>query len=146
MIERLRKRADFKAAATGRRFHTSRLTMQRGDVRDGQHETGKDEAGAQDARLGFTVTKKCGHSPVRNRIRRRLREAARLSEASLAPLRCDLVVVGRRDVLTAPFETLIDDMKRAAAVLSKPRKEPRQQRPQPATAPPDRRPVSPEQD
>lgn len=115
MIERLRKRADFKAAATGRRFHTSRLTLQRREHAD-------DENGARDARLGFTVTKKCGHSPARNRIRRRLREAARLSEAALAPLRCDLVIVGRRDVLTAPFHSLIDDMKRAAAVLSKPPK------------------------
>ena len=34
-------------------------------------------------RFGFTVTKKVGNSVIRNRIRRRLREAVRLTDFSL---------------------------------------------------------------
>jgi ribonuclease P protein component len=80
-FERLKKRSDFVAAASGRRFHTERMTVQglRRDDADGM-------------RIGLTVTKRVGHATERTRIKRRLREAtrlavARLSEARLAEAR-----------------------------------------------------------
>ncbi|MEG2118875.1 MAG: ribonuclease P protein component, partial [Pseudoflavonifractor sp.] len=45
-------------------------------------------------RLGFTVSVKLGHAVVRNRIRRRLREAYRTNEVRFRP-GYDIVVVGR---------------------------------------------------
>lgn len=45
-------------------------------------------------RLGVTVSKKVGNSPTRNHIKRRIREAFRLTRPSL-PVGFDLVVVAR---------------------------------------------------
>jgi ribonuclease P protein component len=65
VVERLRRRADFLAAAKGRRAATRTLVLQ-------ARHTGLDRA-----RLGFTVSRKVGGAVQRNRVRRRLREAAR---------------------------------------------------------------------
>ena len=117
-VRRLRRRPDFLAAAGGRRFHTDRLTAQgrlraTDEVRDGGPAVG--------LHLGFTVTKRVGHAPERNRIRRRLRRAVDLAAVDLAACACDVVVVARRPSLDAPFETLVDDLRRALAVVTKPR-------------------------
>ena len=70
------------------------------------------------ARVGFTVTKKVGNAVVRNRTKRRLREAAAivLRDQALrdAPL-CgvDLVLIGRAGTRSRKFRALIDDIGRA---------------------------------
>ena len=57
------------------------------------------------ARLGLTVPRAIGGSVVRNRIKRRLREAFRLHRAELNP-RWDIVLNPRRTALAAPFADL----------------------------------------
>lgn len=57
-------------------------------------------------RVGFTVTKKHGNAVERNRMRRRLKEAVRLSAGFAMKPGHDYVVVARRELLTAPFERL----------------------------------------
>ncbi len=57
-------------------------------------------------RVGFTVTKKHGNAVERNRMRRRLKEAVRLSAGFAMQPGHDYVIVARRDVLGASFETL----------------------------------------
>lgn len=57
-------------------------------------------------RVGFTVTKKHGNAVERNRMRRRLREAVRLSAAFAMKPGHDYVIVARRDLLNAPFERI----------------------------------------
>ena len=57
-------------------------------------------------RVGFTVTKKHGNAVERNRMRRRLKEAVRLSAGFAMEPGHDYVVVARRELLTAPFERL----------------------------------------
>ena len=74
--------------------------------------------GLTEARLGFTVTKKLGSAVVRNRIKRRLREAARLVFRDGAAAGYDYVAIARPASLTADFSTLLDDMKRALLRLS----------------------------
>lgn len=65
-------------------------------------------------RLGITVSKKLGHAVVRNRARRRIREAYRLNESQFAP-GWDFVVVARSKAVDCPFDKLCSDLMNAAA-------------------------------
>lgn len=56
-------------------------------------------------RVGITVSKKLGGAVIRNRVRRRLREVYRLSEARFAP-GWDIVVVARSRCIKADFTAL----------------------------------------
>jgi len=74
--------------------------------------------GAPTVRIGFTATRKIGGAVVRNRVKRRLREAARI----LAPLHakpgCDYVFIARGGTATRPWARLLDDMKTALIRLA----------------------------
>jgi ribonuclease P protein component len=65
------------------------------------------------ARLGFTVTKKVGNAVVRNRTRRRLKEAAAqvLKQRPLTGV--DLVLIGRDSTRDRKFIALQADIRRA---------------------------------
>src|SRR5664279_3618182 len=64
---------------------------------------------ASGPRVGFTVGKVLGGSVERNRIRRRMREAVRLSpRACEGPV--DVVFNPRKSVLTLPFAELVDEV------------------------------------
>ena len=100
-MERLKRRADFLAAATGSKVPTGPFVLQ---VRL------REEGGP--VRAGFTVTKKTGNSVERNRIKRRLRELVRLSNDTMQAGH-DYVLIGRRSALNAPFERMSDEFTRA---------------------------------
>lgn len=70
---------------------------------------------SEPARIGFTVPRRVGNSVVRNRIRRRMREAVRLELAQLAAGR-DLVFHPRSAVLAAPFTELRREVERVFRV------------------------------
>lgn len=108
---RLTKRSEFLAAAAGRRFHTSRMTVQ------GIMRTPVADSGAG-MRVGFTVTKRIGNAPERNRIRRRLRAAVALASTSWPAASLDLVLIARREAISATFEQLVDDLRTAAPALA----------------------------
>jgi ribonuclease P protein component len=63
-------------------------------------------------RYGITVTRKVGNAVVRNRIRRRLREAVRVHAADDMAAGTDYVIVARQDALTAPFAALSAELSR----------------------------------
>ncbi len=67
------------------------------------------------ARLGFTVTKRVGNAVVRNRTRRRLKEAARLNLAERPLVGVDLVLIGRASTRGRDFAALREDLRRALA-------------------------------
>jgi ribonuclease P protein component len=113
-IGRLTKRPDFVAAASGRRFHTERMTVQ-GRPRD--------DLGLG-LRFGLTVTKRVGHATERNRIKRRLRAAIPTAGQDYATIDADVVVIGRRDILSADFDVLIDDLRRALRAVTRPKSAP----------------------
>jgi ribonuclease P protein component len=69
--------------------------------------------GSTPARIGFTVTKKIGNAVVRNRTRRRLKEAARLELARAPVADVDLVLIGREATRGRDFLALRDDFRRA---------------------------------
>lgn len=103
--DRLKRRAEFLAAAKGARFRARPFSLQ---------ALAADEGGAaRPPRFGFTVTKKVGGSVERNRIRRRLREAVRLLPENSARLGHDYVIVARREALAAPFLSLQNELRRA---------------------------------
>lgn len=117
-VGRLTKRSEFVAAASGRRFHTERMTVQ-GLLRP-------ENAAAQEPRLriGFTVTRRAGHATERNRMRRRLRAAALEAAAKHADIPADVVVVARRPILSSDYRAIVADLERALAVVTKPATKP----------------------
>lgn len=63
-------------------------------------------------RVGYTVTKRVSKSAVtRNRIKRRMREAARLTLPEYAKDSMDYVFIGRVETETRDFEQLCRDIK-----------------------------------
>jgi ribonuclease P protein component len=105
--ERLLKRPDFVAAQRGRRYSTPLMTVQ-GLARDDRADS--------PARMGVTVTRKVGTATERNRIKRRLRAALRLC-CDHAVAGVDYVVVARRDLLAAPFTSIVTDLENAMSRL-----------------------------
>ncbi|KRP96268.1 ribonuclease P protein component [Bradyrhizobium sp. NBAIM20] len=104
-MDRLRQRADFLAVANGARVNSPAFVLQSLD----RKSLGRDDSGP--VRIGFTVTKKNGNAPERNRIRRRLRELVkRLDPTSMQPHH-DYVLVGRKDALSRDFATMLDDLR-----------------------------------
>lgn len=57
------------------------------------------------ARIGLTTPKALGGAVIRNRIRRRMREAVR-ARLNRVGVQWDIVINPRRRALTAPFEEL----------------------------------------
>lgn len=67
-------------------------------------------------RVGFTVGRALGGAVQRNRIKRRLREAVRLSQPPFATC-ADVVINPRKSVLTADFDTVLNEVRRAFVVI-----------------------------
>ena len=102
-IARLTQRRDFLAAAEhGRRFRSPAFTVQVNDQRRDAAETG--------LRLGLTASRKVGGAVERNRIRRRLRAAAKLALAEQLDRSCDVVVVARPETIAADFRAMVADL------------------------------------
>lgn len=111
-MQRLLKRSEFQAAARGRRFHTERMSV--------QGLRAADDAPARGLRVGLTLTKRVGHATERNRIRRRLRAVAAAAISPFADLPVDVVVIGRREAISAPFDLLVEDLTRALSAVIRP--------------------------
>lgn len=113
-IDRLLRRPQFLAAAKGVSQARGAVVVQQLDRRDGDPTV----------RLGFTATRKVGGAVVRNRAKRRLREAARL----LTPLHgrpgCDYVFIARMGTADRDWDRLLDDVKSALTRLATPRAAP----------------------
>lgn len=108
-MDRMKRRADFLAAAKGARASMPPFLVQARDRKD-----------SAASRIGFTVTKKTGSSVERNRIRRRLRAAAREVVPSVGYKGFDYVLVARRPALRAPFAALVADLQNAMIRLHRP--------------------------
>jgi ribonuclease P protein component len=66
-------------------------------------------------RVGYTATKKIGNAVARNRARRRLKEAARLSFAQRDLAGLELVLICRQETAQIPFGTLQNHLQNALA-------------------------------
>ena len=98
--KRLLRHADFQRVyQSGRRQFTGNMTV--------FFLRREDQSGP---RVGFTVGKVLGGAVERNRIKRRMREAVRLSPACEGPL--DIVFHPRKSVLDLPFADLFNEVTR----------------------------------
>ena len=96
-LRRLRRRSQFLRAARGNRAGRSAFGL--------QVIAAEDELPG----VGFTVTKKVGNSPERNRMKRRLRAAAAACAGDFRPGH-DYVLLARREALSRPFAKMINDL------------------------------------
>jgi ribonuclease P protein component len=109
---RLLKHSDFERVyKQGRRHFSSHMTVFYLRQVEGASPTGS-------ARVGFTVGKVLGGAVVRNRIKRRLREAVRLRRSVLqGPV--DVVINPKKSVLTLEYSVVLEEVGRALDVIAK---------------------------
>lgn len=107
IVVRLKKRADFLAAAAGRRFHSKWFGIQAlPRLSDGDG-----------LRLGLTVTKRTGTAVERNRIKRRLRPACEKAFQPFCNLDFNIVIVAKRELLKIDFTDLISELEKAVSIV-----------------------------
>jgi ribonuclease P protein component len=113
----LKKRSDFRRAAAGARWRSQAFALQARRREQGAAPSG--------ARVGFTAARKIGDAVERNRIRRRLKEALRVSRNLETHDDHDYVLIAEREALTRRFDALCADLAKAfAAVSAKSSREP----------------------
>jgi ribonuclease P protein component len=67
-------------------------------------------------KVAFACPKKVGKAPIRNRAKRRVREAYRLHQ-SLFTLPIDIIFFAKFDASKAPFEAIVAELKYLASKL-----------------------------
>jgi len=75
-------------------------------------------ASAENLRVGFTVGRALGGAVQRNRMKRRLREAVRLTRPSPGP-NADVVINPKKVVLKADFTAIVNEVRQAFVVIQK---------------------------
>jgi ribonuclease P protein component len=105
-LGRLTKRAEFQRVSRGRRKSVGAFALQAA-------LRANPEAEATQPRIGLTVTKKVGNAVIRNRIRRRLKEALRAAGPLEARGDHDYVLVARHEAILRPFSALVSDLRDA---------------------------------
>jgi ribonuclease P protein component len=97
---RLRRRADFlRIQQRGRKRHTANFIVA---------SVVQTPPGA--SRFGFSVSRRVGNSVVRNRVKRRLREFARINRGALAPA-VDFVVIAKPGAAELSYAELATELR-----------------------------------
>ena len=122
-IGRLKTRPEFLYVRGGTRFTTPSLVLQ------ARRSRAVSPATPTQARFGFTATKSLGGAVVRNRARRRLKEAVRLTGSVHASEGYDYVLIARGGTVQRRFTDLIKDLERALAKVHEPSSAKRRRRP-----------------
>jgi ribonuclease P protein component len=107
---RLLRHADFERVyKQGRRHFSASMTV----FYWPRPET---ETSAPGLRVGFTVGRALGGAVQRNRMKRRLREAVRMTRPTAA-LAADVVINPKKSLLTTDFAAVVNEVTRAFAVI-----------------------------
>lgn len=113
---RLLRHADFERVyKLGRRHFSASFTAfywarQKASAGSAKRRT------AQGLRIGFAVGRALGGAVQRNRIKRRLREAVRLSRPPVG-VGADVVINPKKSLLIAGFEAVLNEVSRAFVVI-----------------------------
>ncbi|MEM6615565.1 MAG: ribonuclease P protein component [Pseudomonadota bacterium] len=102
-LARLRKRRDFLTVAKGVKVVRPSLVLQCGHAIASTDEP-------EFAHFGFTATKKLGHAPCRNRVRRRLKAAVRDLGPRLSEPGRAYVLIGRYATATIAYDRILEDL------------------------------------
>lgn len=105
-VTTLKRRSEFLRLRGGARWSTAALTIETKPRTD----TPASPDLAAGPRFGFTVTKKLGSAVVRNRIRRRLKEALRVLHDDAALPGHDYVLIAKSEAATCGFDRLKQDL------------------------------------
>ncbi len=116
---RLLRHADFERVyKQGRRHFSASLTVfywQRPE------DSGAKAPVASGLRIGFTVGRALGGAVQRNRMKRRLREAVRLTlppaGANAGVVDVDIVINPKKSLLTVDFAAIVNEVRRAFVVI-----------------------------
>jgi ribonuclease P protein component len=112
----LLRHADFQRVyKQGQRHFSASMTvfyLQRNET----EKAGGKSSSAPGLRVGFTVGRVLGGAVERNRMKRRLREAVRLSRPASAP-DVDVVINPKKSLLTADFAVVLNEVTRAFVVI-----------------------------
>ena len=101
-IDRLKRRSDFLCARhSGLKWVSPTVIVQFNDRQDHSDLI----------RYGITATKKLGNAVIRNRTKRRLREAARHILAEHGHKGMDYVLIGRDKTSQCKYDELIKDLR-----------------------------------
>jgi ribonuclease P protein component len=115
---RLLRHADFERVyKLGRRHFSASMTVfywQRPELAD--EAAGVSSCVTSGLRIGFTVGRALGGAVQRNRMKRRLREAVRLTRPAKG-VNADVVINPKKSVLTVDFAEVVNEVSRAFVVI-----------------------------
>jgi ribonuclease P protein component len=113
---RLLRHADFERVyKLGRRHFSASMTVFYWQRPEAGSAAAKAPA-ASGLRIGFTVGRALGGAVQRNRMKRRLREAVRLTRPP-AGANADVVINPKKSLLTVEFAALVNEVSRAFVVI-----------------------------
>jgi ribonuclease P protein component len=119
---RLLRHADFERVyKQGKRHFSASLTafyLARPESEAGQVLLKTAKPAPRGLRIGFTVGRALGGAVVRNRMKRRLREAVRLSDPPVE-VNADVVINPKKSLLAADFEDVLNEVRRAFVVIER---------------------------
>jgi ribonuclease P protein component len=114
---RLLRHADFERVyKEGRRHFSASLTVFYRPRADESAEARTETSAPHGLRIGFTVGRALGGAVQRNKMKRRLREAVRLSGMP-SGVAADVVINPKKSLLTADFAAVVNEVGRAFAVI-----------------------------
>jgi ribonuclease P protein component len=115
--ERLLRHADFERVyKQGRRHFSATMTVFYLLRPEKVRSPGGKAAVAPGLRIGFTVGRALGGAVQRNRMKRRLREAVRLTSKPTG-MSADVVINPKKSLLTTDFAAVTNEVKRAFVVI-----------------------------
>jgi ribonuclease P protein component len=104
-VPTLKKRSEFLRLKAGKRYSAKSFIL--------ETKASETHRKTEYSRVGYTVTKKVGNAVVRNRIRRRLREAVSKTFAEKSLPTHDYVLIGKYGALTQNFASILKDLEQA---------------------------------